>query len=293
MAYLGRQPIVGNYQVLDALTATTTDTYALTKNSVAVFPQTPANCIVSLNGVIQAPFSSYTISGSNIVFASALTASDSIDFITVLGDVLNVGTPSDNTVTTAKLADSSVTTAKLNDASVSLAKLTATGTKNATTFLRGDNTFATPAGGTNTPAFRAYLGSNQNVTNNADSRINCNVEYFDTDNAYDSTTNYRFTVPSGKGGKYCFSYTVWCYDANAGTSNFADLFLKINGTGQGTTNIRQHGAFTNHNLSYHGSSIWNLNAGDYVELWTYQQFSSGINTVKAINTVFEGFKIIE
>jgi len=120
MAYLGRQPIVGNYQVLDALTATTTDTYALTKNSVAVYPQTPANCIVSLNGVIQAPYDSYTISGSNIVFASALTASDSIDFITVLGDVLNIGTPSDNTVTTAKLADTSVTAIKLSYAEATL-----------------------------------------------------------------------------------------------------------------------------------------------------------------------------
>jgi hypothetical protein len=37
---------------------------------------------------------------------------------------------------------SSATT--LPDSSVSLAKLTATGTKDATTFLRGDNTFATP-----------------------------------------------------------------------------------------------------------------------------------------------------
>jgi hypothetical protein len=44
--------------------------------------------------------------------------------------------PSDGTVTTAKLADSSV----------SLAKLTATGTKDATTFLRGDNTFAEAGG---------------------------------------------------------------------------------------------------------------------------------------------------
>jgi hypothetical protein len=142
MAYLGRQPLVGNYQVLDAIVATTTDTYALTKDAVAVFPQTPSNCIVSLNGVIQAPVGSYTISGSNIVFDSALTGTDSIDFITVLGDVLSIGTPTDGTVTTAKLVDSSVTTAKLNDGSVSLAKLTATGTKDATTFLRGDNTFA-------------------------------------------------------------------------------------------------------------------------------------------------------
>ena len=120
MAYLGRQPLVGNYQVLDAITASATATYALTKNSVAVFPQTPANCIVSLNGVIQAPVSSYTISGSNIVFASALTGSDSIDFITVLGDVLNIGTPSDNTVTTAKLADTSVSAIKLSYAEETL-----------------------------------------------------------------------------------------------------------------------------------------------------------------------------
>ena len=122
MAYIGKQPLVGNFTLLDSITATTTDTYALTKDSVAVFPQTPANCIVSLNGVIQAPTDSYTISGSDIVFASALTGSDSIDFITVLGDVLNVGTVSDGTI--------------------GLAKLSATGTKDATTFLRGDNTFA-------------------------------------------------------------------------------------------------------------------------------------------------------
>jgi hypothetical protein len=141
MAYLGRQPIIGNFQVLDAIVATTTDTYALTKDTVAVFPQTPSNCIVSLNGVIQAPVSSYTISGSNIVFDSALTGSDSIDFITVLGDVLSIGTPTDGTV--------------------SLAKLSATGTKDATTFLRGDNTFQTI--GVNTPAFK-HLSSTQSIS---------------------------------------------------------------------------------------------------------------------------------
>ena len=35
--------------------------------------------IVSLNGVIQAPGTAFTLSGSNIVFASALTSSDVID----------------------------------------------------------------------------------------------------------------------------------------------------------------------------------------------------------------------
>ena len=132
MAYIGKQPVVGNFVKLDAITTSATATYNLLNGGVAYFPQTANNCIVSLNGIIQEPTSSgnvggYTISGSTIVFTSALTTLDVIDFIIVLGDVLNIGTPSDNTV--------------------SLAKLTATGTKNATTFLRGDNTFATAGSG--------------------------------------------------------------------------------------------------------------------------------------------------
>jgi hypothetical protein len=59
---------------------------------------------VSLNGVLQAPISSYTIVGSTIVFAAALTSSDSIDFITIMGDTLDLGVPSDGTVTEPKLA---------------------------------------------------------------------------------------------------------------------------------------------------------------------------------------------
>jgi hypothetical protein len=120
--------VTGGYIIIDPITVTNTDTFALTSSSVAVSPASASNCIVSLNGVIQAPITSYTISGSNIIFASALTAgSDVIDFITVLGSALNVGTVSDGTI--------------------SLSKLSATGTKDATTFLRGDNTFATPSGG--------------------------------------------------------------------------------------------------------------------------------------------------
>jgi hypothetical protein len=104
MAYIGRTPVVGNFVKLDAITTSATATYNLLNGGVAYFPQTANNCIVSLNGVIQSPTSAYTISGSTIVFSDALTASDSIDFILVLGDVLSIGTPSDGTITSAKLA---------------------------------------------------------------------------------------------------------------------------------------------------------------------------------------------
>ena len=145
----------------------------------------------------------------------------------------------------------------------------------------------------NTPAFKVYLGSNQTVSNTVDTRINLNTEVYDTDSAFDSSTNYRFTVPAGKGGKYYFGYQVWYFDANAGTSNFADVSLRINGTGDNTTSIRKYGSFSNHNLSFAGNTTLSLNDGDYVELWSYTQFTSGTNTIKANNTVLQGFKLIE
>jgi hypothetical protein len=104
MAYIGKQPVVGNFVKLDAITTSATTTFNLLNGGVSYFPQTANNCIVSLNGVIQSPTSAYTISGSTIVFSDALTSSDTIDFILVLGDVLSIGTPSDGTITSAKLA---------------------------------------------------------------------------------------------------------------------------------------------------------------------------------------------
>ena len=104
MPYVGKTPVVGNFVKLDAIVTSATATYNLLNGGVAYFPQTANNCIVSLNGVIQSPTSAYTISGSTIVFSDALTSADSIDFILVLGDVLSIGTPSDATVTNAKLA---------------------------------------------------------------------------------------------------------------------------------------------------------------------------------------------
>ena len=112
--YIGKQPQIGNYQACDSITATATDTFNLTVGNVAVSPISAHHCLVSLNGILQAPISSYTIVGSTIVFASALTTSDSIDFITILGNTLDTGTPSDSTVTTAKLSGNLVTPGTLD-----------------------------------------------------------------------------------------------------------------------------------------------------------------------------------
>nr|AKH46294.1 hypothetical protein [uncultured marine virus] len=129
MAYLGRQPVLGNFVKLDAITVVNGQAaYTMQNGGVNFTSYDNVNqFLVSLNGILQSPTDSFTVSGSTLTFASNLSTGDVIDFVMVLGNTLDVGTPSDNTV--------------------SLAKLTATGTKDATTFLRGDNTFAEAGGG--------------------------------------------------------------------------------------------------------------------------------------------------
>ena len=110
MSYIGRKPTVGNFQICDAISVVNGQAaYTMQVGSVNVIPQSANHMIVSLNGTIQKPNSSFTVSGSTITFASNLATGDVIDFIQILGDVLDLGVPSDATVTAAKLASTSIT----------------------------------------------------------------------------------------------------------------------------------------------------------------------------------------
>jgi hypothetical protein len=112
--YIGKIPTVGNFQICDTITVVDAQAaYTMQVSSVDVFPESANHMLVSLNGILQAPTSSFTVSGSTITFASALETGDVIDFIQILGNVLDLGVPSDATVSTAKIVDGAVTSAKL------------------------------------------------------------------------------------------------------------------------------------------------------------------------------------
>jgi hypothetical protein len=118
MPFIGTQPRAGAYSVLDSITVTATDTFNLTLDGAAYYPQSANHLIVSINGTMQAPINSFTISGSQIIFSENLLATDVIDFILALGDTLSIGVPSDGTITTSKMVDSAVTTSKIANNSV-------------------------------------------------------------------------------------------------------------------------------------------------------------------------------
>lgn len=123
MAYIGRQPTIGNYVKCSDLTADgSTTTFNLTSSTtgLAVVPGSANNMIVSVSGVIQNPGTAYTVADSQITFTTAPGVSDTIDFVVILGDALAIGEPSDNTVTNAKIVDGTIQNAKLANNSITI-----------------------------------------------------------------------------------------------------------------------------------------------------------------------------
>ena len=109
-------------------------------------PTTAQQIILSINGVVQkpnagtsTPSEGFALSGSTVKLSSAPPSGSDI-FIVVLGSTVNIGTPSNNTVTTAILQNSSVTTAKIADNAITnskIADLTVSGAEIANTTIAG------------------------------------------------------------------------------------------------------------------------------------------------------------
>ena len=111
MPYLGKSPQHGNYSKLDDFSGDfdgSDATHAVASNGIAITPVRPEALIISINGVIQEPTTDYTVSGTNITFTTAPTAGDNF-FGVAMGEQLAIGTPSDATITAAKLSSAVLT----------------------------------------------------------------------------------------------------------------------------------------------------------------------------------------
>ena len=151
---------------------------------------------------------------------------------------------------------------------------------------------ATGFGGTNTPAFLVYKTSNQELSDNAFTKVTFDTEDFDSDSAFASD---KFTVPSGKAGKYRFDTQLY-WIAN---SNTLDLFygtFYINGS---TPNIVNRTGNSVNMWNNEGgeqclrvTSTFNLSEGDYVEVYGKLNVNSGTPRLYAYGNWFSGFKLI-
>ena len=158
-----------------------------------------------VNNVVQEPGSgkAYTASGTTLTLSAALTNGTDTMYCVFLGRALqtvnapNASVGSDQTaptIITGQTAETSIATDDtilIHDTSASaLRKMTRAN-------------FVSGIGGTNTPAWSVHSNADQSLTHQTDTLLAFQTELFDTDSAFTNTSsNYKFTVPSGKAGKY-------------------------------------------------------------------------------------------
>ena len=315
MSYIGKSPQTGAYNMLDTLTASATASYSLTLDSVAFVPESANHLIVSLNGTIQKAGSSYNVSGSTLTFSSTLASSDAIDFVLALGNVLDIGTPSDATVTNAKTNFVSTSSAAglqikgdgTTDGTLQLncsqnshgIKLKSPAHSSSSSYTLTFPTTDPSAGkvletdgsgnlsfGGNTPAFLVNLSSDQSLASGAFTKITFDSEVYDTDSAFASN---KFTVPSDKAGKYVL--TAGIYLDNIDDTEYLELFFFKNGSSTNfgrqvvfAPNTNRHGAFTS-------TITLSLSASDYIEIYVYHDEGSA-QSARSAYTFFAGHKLI-
>ena len=108
-------------------------------------PTNVQQILLIIEGVLQKPNSGtstptegFALSGSTVKLAAAPATGASYHAV-VMGSTVNIGTPSDNTVTTAILQNNSVSTGKIQDEAITLAKLEHGTSSNNGKFLRANN----------------------------------------------------------------------------------------------------------------------------------------------------------
>lgn len=183
----------------------------------------------------------------------------------------------DGTITTAKIADGNVTNAKID--SVANTKITGNIissqiTSVANTQITGNITqaqIATGVAGTG-PAFSAYAGTTASISPSTWTKVTLSSEIYDTANAFDSSTNYRFTPQVA--GYYHISAGARVEGVNA---NNKILGIYKNGSVLYTTDTYTLPSVT-YNPSYMpitiAATIYLNGSTDYIELYGYSNGTS-------------------
>ena len=159
-----------------------------------------------------------------------------------------------------------------------------------------DATGATITGAlTNTPSFLCTMSTDQtSISDGVITKVAFDTEIYDTNSAYDSATNYRFTVPAGEGGKYYIYTKADSSDTTGSQLRSYRTYVYKNGSeyapAVAEVDLRDN---PGKGGAYMAGSIVELDATDYVE--AFARLDTGNSEVWSISTtysVFGGWKLI-
>jgi len=162
------------------------------------------------------------------------------------------------------------------------------------TFLKTDgsgNLSFAAAGGTNTPAFEAFLSSDTSqLSNDTDTKITFDTEIYDSDGTYDNS-NGRFTPATA--GKYVI-YGRLEFDDSAADAN-QEHMVKIFKNGSQASNFfclpNQKDSLTTY------IEVFDLGSSDYIEIYAKINNSDGArringNSATQKSSTFGAFKLL-
>ena len=176
-------------------------------------------------------------------------------------------------------------TITLPDASVTLAS---------GTMLATDGSGASLTGlPDNTPGFFVYLNSSQTLTDATSTKVAFDAEVYDSDSAFDITTNYRFTVPAGEGGKYLMYWRLSADCEGDSQLEQAGMNIKKNGSGFMEQEINLK-ANPGRKIQVTGTATFDLSAADYLEIFYNINDTSGSPVIEggSYKTTWGGHKLI-
>ena len=153
----------------------------------------------------------------------------------------------------------------------------------------------TGAGESNTPHFLVKKTSSQTINDNSTTKVTWDSEIIDSDSAFASD---KFTVPSGKAGKYFFQAQVMDYDA-AAQLQARTIHIYKNGSSIANSIFQpehDHGGTANSYMEYTVTSSIsftdNASASDYYEIYYYgntRDSGSFVIRQNSNTTWFQGF----
>jgi len=315
MAYLGNVPAEKYisferqvFTIVNSQTAYTLDHSVTNENDIRLV----------VNNIVQEPGSgkAYTASGTTLTLSAALVNGTDEMYCVFLGRAVgtvnapagSVGTSQlvDLNVTTGKIAADAINGDKIADDAISdehLDPTIITGQTAETSIATDDlillsdtsasgalkkmtrANFVSGIGGQSTPYFVAYLGSEQQVSDNTSTKVQFNTELIDSDNAYDNSTNYRFTPQTA--GKYFVAAAV--AGTGYGLGVIGDMIVQVYKNGGVYLNARHNAADNNQYwLQPTVNAIVDMNgSSDYLEVYATLDISSG--TPRFVQSAYSWF----
>ena len=285
MAFIGNQPAESftSFATQEFSTSATTsytlDHAVTNENEIALF----------INNVRQQPGSgkAYTATGTTLTLSAATASTDTM-YCVFLGRALQTVTPATNSITAAMVGNDLISGKDaLTSSPADTDELLIS---DAGTLKRIDVSLV---GGKNTPAFAAKASGVQSSVSDATwTKISFQTEVFDTDSAYDNSTNYRFTPQTA--GKY---YVYLNAGLLAGSTNKlfeAKLAIYKNGSAYRlhVTKYNEDSDIANEATPFVGAVIDFNGSSDYVEGYANANVLSGNVSLDARNTEFGAYRII-